>query len=84
MSVDALLKLRDDIGTVLRKRSDELQSQLSRLGGSITKWAQAPRERAQGPQGADQVSRQVGKHLVRTGCAAQVDDGCDQGRREAR
>jgi DNA-binding protein H-NS len=35
MSVDALLKLRDDIGTVLRKKSDELQSQLSRLGDSI-------------------------------------------------
>jgi len=35
MSVDALLKLRDDIGTVLQQKSHELQTQLSRLGGSI-------------------------------------------------
>lgn len=35
MSVDALLKLRDDIGALLEKKSHELQSQLSRLGDSI-------------------------------------------------
>src|SRR5215469_12034652 len=33
MSVEALLKLRDDIGSVLSERADELRSQLSRLGG---------------------------------------------------
>src|SRR5215471_1896061 len=33
MSVDALLKLRDTIGTILGQRADELKSQLSRLGG---------------------------------------------------
>jgi DNA-binding protein H-NS len=33
MSVEALLKLRDDIGVVLVERADELRSQLSRLGG---------------------------------------------------
>src|SRR5215470_10189911 len=33
MSVEALLKLRDDIVTVLADRADELRSQLSRLGG---------------------------------------------------
>jgi DNA-binding protein H-NS len=33
MSVEALLKLRDDIGAVLGERADELRSQLSRLGG---------------------------------------------------
>ncbi len=33
MSVDALLKLRDTIGSVLGQRADELKSQLSRLGG---------------------------------------------------
>lgn len=33
MSVDALLKLRDTIGTVLSQRANELKSQLSRLGG---------------------------------------------------
>jgi DNA-binding protein H-NS len=32
MSVEALLKLRDDIGTVLSRKADELKQQLSRLG----------------------------------------------------
>lgn len=35
MSVEALLKLRDDIGQVLSRKADELQSQLSRLGGGL-------------------------------------------------
>jgi hypothetical protein len=35
MSVDALLKLRDDVGTALSRRADELKNQLSRLGGEI-------------------------------------------------
>jgi hypothetical protein len=33
MSVDALLKLRDDIQVVLNRKANELKSQLSRLGG---------------------------------------------------
>src|SRR5499425_2821299 len=36
MSVDALLKLREDIGRVLDQRSEQLQSQLSQLGGGIS------------------------------------------------
>jgi hypothetical protein len=32
MSVDALLRLRDDVGTVLNQKVDQLRSQLSRLG----------------------------------------------------
>jgi DNA-binding protein H-NS len=32
MSVDALLKLRDDIGKTLARRADNLRDQLSRLG----------------------------------------------------
>jgi DNA-binding protein H-NS len=34
MSVEALLKLRDDIGVILNRKADELNSQLSKLGGS--------------------------------------------------
>jgi len=34
MSVDALLKLRDDIGLMLRHKGRQLQSQLHRLGAS--------------------------------------------------
>jgi DNA-binding protein H-NS len=33
MSVDALLKLRDDVQEVLNRKADELKSQLSRLNG---------------------------------------------------
>jgi len=35
MSVDALLKLRDDIGKVLSGRVHQLRDQLSRLGGEV-------------------------------------------------
>jgi DNA-binding protein H-NS len=35
MSVDALLKLRDDIGKVLSSKTNELKDQLSRLGVKI-------------------------------------------------
>ena len=35
MSVDALLKLRADVGATLSRRAKELESQLSRLGGEI-------------------------------------------------
>jgi DNA-binding protein H-NS len=35
MSVEALIKLRDEIGKVLNQRAVQLQSQLSKLGGEI-------------------------------------------------
>ena len=35
MSVDALLKLREDIGKVLSQKADQLQDQLSRLGSEV-------------------------------------------------
>ena len=35
MSVDALLKLRQDIGNVLSRKATDLKTQLSRLGGEI-------------------------------------------------
>jgi DNA-binding protein H-NS len=35
MSVDALLKLRDDIGEALGRKADELKTQLSRLSGGM-------------------------------------------------
>ncbi len=37
MSVDSLLKLRDDVADVLSRKADELKSQLSRLGGDTAK-----------------------------------------------
>jgi DNA-binding protein H-NS len=35
MSVEALIKLRDEIGKVLNQRTVQLQSQLSKLGGEV-------------------------------------------------
>jgi DNA-binding protein H-NS len=35
MSVEALLKLRDDIGKVLNQKAVQLEAQLSRLGGEV-------------------------------------------------
>jgi DNA-binding protein H-NS len=35
MSVEALLKLRDDVGKVLSQRATQLEEQLSRLGGEV-------------------------------------------------
>jgi H-NS histone C-terminal domain len=35
MSVDALLKLRDDVGKVLSQRVAQLEDQLSKLGGEV-------------------------------------------------
>jgi DNA-binding protein H-NS len=35
MSVEALIKLRDDIGKILNQRAIQLQSQLSKLDGEI-------------------------------------------------
>jgi DNA-binding protein H-NS len=35
MSVEALLKLRDDIGKVLSQRAVQLEEQLSKLGGEV-------------------------------------------------
>jgi len=37
MSIDALLKLREDIGKALSRRANELEMQLSRLGGEMGK-----------------------------------------------
>jgi DNA-binding protein H-NS len=34
MSVDALFKLRDEVGAILSSKAAQLQSQLARLGGS--------------------------------------------------
>jgi DNA-binding protein H-NS len=35
MSVEALLKLRDDIGKVLSQKAVQLEAQLSKLGGEV-------------------------------------------------
>src|SRR5215510_7729566 len=35
MSVDALLKLRDDVGKVLSQKAVQLEAQLSKLGGEV-------------------------------------------------
>ena len=36
MSVEALLKLRDDVGKVLSQKAVQLEAQLSKLGGEVS------------------------------------------------
>jgi DNA-binding protein H-NS len=36
MSIDELLKLRDDVGNVLNRKAEELEDQLARLGRETT------------------------------------------------
>jgi hypothetical protein len=43
MAVDALLKLRDDLGKVLIQKADQLKGQLSRLGARATTGSAAVR-----------------------------------------
>ena len=45
-NVDALLKLRDDIGTVLSYKRQELETQLQRLGGGRATDGTRPNDRS--------------------------------------
>jgi hypothetical protein len=57
MSVDALLKLRDDIGKVLSQKAVQLEDQLSKLRRRGGRWTARPRKRDEGQEGARQISR---------------------------
>jgi DNA-binding protein H-NS len=48
MSIEALLKLRDDVGAALDRRSTELKDQLSRLDGAADSRKKGPRKSLRG------------------------------------
>jgi DNA-binding protein H-NS len=48
MSVDALLKLREDIGQVLSRKTEDLKNQLSRLDGDVGYRGRGPRKSLKG------------------------------------
>jgi DNA-binding protein H-NS len=52
MSVDALLKLREDIGNVLGSKANELKNQLARLGSEIGPRMRGPRSSLKGRKAA--------------------------------
>jgi DNA-binding protein H-NS len=52
MSVDELLKLRNDVGTALSRRANELKNQLSRLGGEIGRQKRGRRSSLKGRKAA--------------------------------
>ena len=88
LSIDALLKLRDDVAAALGRKADALKKELSSLGsdyaevGRIAVYGKKKRL-APGPQGAHQVPGQVGKHLGRAWGSTPLVDRGNQGRREA-
>jgi DNA-binding protein H-NS len=51
MSIDALLKLRDEIGTALSRRADELRQQLSALTGTDVGNGRKPRRKRRSLKG---------------------------------
>jgi hypothetical protein len=83
MSVEALLKLRDDVGKVLSQKAGQLEQQLSKLGREAG-WTARPRKRDEGQEGAYQISRQRGQHLGRPRSAARMAAREAQGWRQAR
>ena len=52
MSVDELLKLREDIGNVLSSKANELKNQLARLGNEIGPRMGGPRSSLKGRKAA--------------------------------
>jgi DNA-binding protein H-NS len=52
MSVDELLKLREDIGNVLGSKANELKNQLARLGSEIGPRMRGPRSPLKGRKAA--------------------------------
>ena len=72
MSVEALLKLRDDVGKVLSQKAVQLEEQLSKLGGEVAVDGAARRSGDERPEGAYQISRQGGQHLGRPRGSARV------------
>jgi hypothetical protein len=82
MSLDALLKLRDDIGKVLSRKANELKHQLSRLGEEIGTRKQDKRSSLK--QARRQIPRQVrpyvgGKRSNADLAAGEVERRCETG-----
>ena len=63
MSVDALLKLRDDIADVLSRKAHELKQQLSRLAGD-TATGRKPRTQNRSKTGKKAASKKVASKKV--------------------
>ncbi len=61
MSVEKLLKLRDDVGRVLSQKAAELEEQLSKLGGEVRVGSRGRRSAMKGRR--HQISRQGRQHV---------------------
>jgi hypothetical protein len=81
MSVEQLLKLREDVGKVLSQKAVQLEHQLD-AGWRGQHWTTGPPKRDEGQEGSCQISRQGGQHLGRTRSSAPVAAGEAQSRRQ--
>ena len=85
MSVDALLKMRDEIGEILSRRTDDLKRQLSALTGMgkarQVRRKTGKRKTAQGPKGRCAVSQQERPqaNLVRPRRDTALDESRNEG-----
>ena len=78
MSIDARLKLRDEVGKVLTKKANELKHQLARLEGET-----GNRGRHSSLKGRRQISRWVSQCLGRKRSTASLAERETEGWREA-
>ena len=81
MSLDALIKLRDDVTKALSDQAAALRAQLTSLtegeptGGRATRVSR--KSKTFWPEDCAEISGQGGQHLVGTRRAAALDDGSD-------
>jgi hypothetical protein len=67
MTLDELLKFRDEVTVALSNQADALRARLASLAGDAPRQAQSRREEEQArrPQARPEIPRQIGQHLVR-------------------
>jgi DNA-binding protein H-NS len=84
MSVDALLKLRADVGAALSRRAKELESQLSGHGGEISSRTKTRRTSLKGRKVAIKYRDKSGNTWAGRGAQPVWASGQIKGRRKAR
>jgi hypothetical protein len=78
MSLEAPLKLRDEVGLPLRQRADQLKDQLSRLGGEV---GNGRRDRRSSPRGRKAAIKYRDKAGNAWADEVRIRCGCERNRK---